>query len=187
MQTEEEFTYANWLQGLRQGRTFITNGPALFLEMDGQQPGGHIDPPRGRSRQVSGQVEWRSFYPLRRIEVVHDGEVIHRQVLDEEMRQREGKWRFDVEVEGDGWIGARAYGEARDSFAQPVYAHTSPVYIGTGLPARKVEESASFFARAIDESSELIHHFGRFTRDEQREEVLHLFEEGRKVYDDLAG
>ena len=187
VQTEEEFTYANWLQGLRQGRTFITNGPALFLEMDGQQPGGHIDPPRGRSRQVSGQVEWRSFYPLRRIEVVHDGEVIHRQVLDEEMRQREGKWRFDVEVEGDGWIGARAYGEARDSFAQPVYAHTSPVYIGTGLPARKVEESASFFARAIDESSELIHHFGRFTRDEQREEVLHLFEEGRKVYDDLAG
>jgi len=131
-------------------------------------------------------VEWRSFYPLRRIEVVRDGEVVHSQILDGESRQREGELQVDVEVEGDGWIGVRAYGEARDSFAQPVYAHTSPVYIGTGLPAGKVGESASFFLRAIDESAEKIRRFGRFTRDEQREEVLHLFVEGRKVYAGLA-
>ena len=37
-------------------------------------------------------------------------------------------------------------------------------------------------ARAIEEASDQIRCSGRFTRDEQREEVLHLFEEGRKVY-----
>ena len=185
VQTEDDFTYAGWLQGLRQGRTFITNGPALFLKVDGQAPGAQLEASRP-SRQVPAQVEWRSFYPLRRIEVVRDGEVVHSQMLDGETRQREGELVVDIKVEGDGWIGARAYGEARDSFAQPVYAHTSPVYIGTGLPAGKVEESASYFLRAIDESREKIRRFGRFTRDEQREEVLHLFAEGRKIYTGLA-
>ena len=88
-----------------------------------------------------------------------------------------------VEMAGDGWLAARAYGEARDSFAQAVYAHTSPIYIGSGLPGEtKVKEAASFFARGIEAASENIRRSGRFARDEQREEVLHLFEEGRKVY-----
>ena len=44
----EEFNYASWLEGLRAGRTFITNGPALFLAVDGQQPGGRIEVGGGR-------------------------------------------------------------------------------------------------------------------------------------------
>ena len=43
-------------------------------------------------------------------------------------------------------------------------------------------EGRAALARGIEESSELIGRFGRFTTDAQREEVLHLFEEGRKVY-----
>ena len=42
--------------------------------------------------------------------------------------------------------------------------------------------SAGFFLRAIEESRDLIDRFGRFSQDVQRQEVLHLFEEGRKVY-----
>ena len=45
----------------------------------------------------------------------------------------------------DGWIAARAYGDARDSYAQAIYAHTSPVQIGTGRPPGIAQESAAFF------------------------------------------
>jgi hypothetical protein len=128
-------------------------------------------------------LEWCSHYPLRRIEVVANGEVVESRVLVEEAKQREGVWELGVEMSGDGWLAARAYGEARDSFAQAVYAHTSPVYVGTGLPGEAVvKAAASFFERGIEAASERIRSSGRFTRDEQREEVLHLFEEGRKVY-----
>ena len=120
------------------------------------------------------------------MEIVRDGEVIHQQMLDEGKQPREGDWQFDVEVENDGWIATRVYGDARDSFAQPVYAHTSPIYIGSGLPQHKVKESADFFLRAVETSAELIQRLGRFARDEQREEVLHLFNEGRKVYAGLV-
>ena len=180
VQSGEDFNYASWLEGLRAGRTFITNGPALFLAVDGQQPGGRIEV--AGSRRLGISVEWSSFYPLRRIEVVCNGVVIQSRVLEEGHQQREGKWRFELPSQGEGWVAARAYGEARDSFAQPVYAHTSPIYLGAGLAPDKVGSSAGFFLRAIEESRDLIDRFGRFSQDVQRQEVLHLFEEGRKVY-----
>ena len=178
VQTEDSFTYSSWLEGLRAGRTFITNGPALWLEVEGEGPGAQI----AVSDRASVVVKWRSHYPLDRIEVVHDGEVACARELRETAESREGAWVVDVNLEGDGWIAARVFGSARDSFRQAVYAHTSPVYLGSGLPVAKVGAAAECFRRGIEESSALIERDGRFARDEQREEVLHLFNEGREVY-----
>ncbi len=186
VQTDEAFTYENWLQGLQSGRTFITNGPALFLTVDGAVPGGRIDSPHGQLRRVSGAISWDSHYPINRVELIHNGSVTQRKSLEGPAGQRNGSWEFNLPIETDGWIAARAYGDARDSFAQAIYAHTSPVYIGTGQPPKTAQESAAFFVRSIDDSIEWVSRVGRFTKDEQREEVLHLFREGRKVYADLA-
>ena len=97
-----------------------------------------------------------------------------------------GEWAFDLRIESDGWVAARAFGEARDSFGQPIYAHTSPIYIGSGLPVDVAQRSAAFFVRSIDSAAEIVSRDWRFTNDTQREEVLHLFNEGRKVYQNLA-
>ena len=185
VQTDGEFSYESWLRGLQAGRTFITNGPALFLEVDGGTPGASLPSPGGRPRTVPGKITWRSHYPLNRVELVHDGGVAQTLRLDD--KRREGEWAFDLQIESDGWVAARAFGEARDSFAQPVYAHTSPVYVGSGLPGGTAPASAAFFLRSIDAAMDTVRQSWRFTRDSQREEVLHLFQEGRKVYAGLAG
>ena len=173
------------MKGLQAGRTFITNGPALFLNLDGQAPGSTIESPNGQPRTVSGQIRWGSHYPLTRVELVQNGAVTQTVPLDG--KKQDGEWGFDLQIESDGWVAARAFGEARDSFAQPVYAHTSPIYIGTGRPDSVAQESATFFVRSIDNAMEIVNRDWRFTKDTQREEVLHLFNEGRKVYADLAG
>ena len=183
--TDGEFTYESWLRGLQQGRTFITNGPALFIDVEGESPGSSIPSPDGSPRTVPGRIAWRSHYPLCGIELVHDGTVVQTLPLDD--GRREGEWTFDLRIESDGWVAARAFGEARDSFAQPVYAHTSPVYIGGGLPPGAAPRSAAFFVRSIDAAMEIVGRDWRFTRDAQRAEVLDLFNEGRKVYAGLAG
>ena len=59
VQTDQDFTYDNWLRGLQAGNTFITNGPALFLTVDGTMPGGQINSPNGTPRKLSGQISWR--------------------------------------------------------------------------------------------------------------------------------
>ena len=177
VQTEGRFTYKSWLEGLQAGRTFITNGPALWLEVEGEGPGAQIE---GREK-VAVVVRWRSHYALDRVEVVRDGMVVGERVLAGD-DQWEGAWAVDVDMAGDGWVAARVFGMARDSFGQAVYAHASPVYLGGGIPARQAGDAAAFFASRIAAAGEKIARYGRFTTDAQREEVLHLFEAGRKIY-----
>ena len=148
-------------------------------------PGGRIDSPNGSPRKLSGQISWNSHYPINRVELVHNGNVAQRKDFNEAPQQN-GEWGFDLEIEADGWIAARAYGDARDSFAQAIYAHTSPVQIGTGRPPGIAQDSAAFFVRSIDDSIDWISRIGKFTKDEQREEILHLFHEGRKIYAGLT-
>ena len=156
----------------------------MFLNLDGKTPGSTIESPNGRARTVSGQIAWSSHYPLNTVELIHNGTPAQTVPLDG-LRQG-GEWRFDLRIESDGWVAARAFGKARDSFTQPVYAHTSPIYIGTGRSADIAQGSAAFFVRSIDSAMEIVNRDWRFTKDAQRAEVLHLFNEGRKVYQNLA-
>ena len=119
-------------------------------------PGGQINSPNGTPRKLSGQISWRSHHPINRVELIHNGSVAQRKDLNEAPQQN-GEWGFDLEIEADGWIAARAYGDARDSFAQAIYAHTSPVQIGTGSsPRHRTGVYAAFFVRSIDDSIDWI-------------------------------
>ena len=101
VQTDGDFTYESWLKGLQAGRTFITNGPALFLNLDGESPGGAIESSNGSPRTASGQITWQSHYPLSLVELVCNGVVIQTVPLDG-LRQ-DGEWAFDLRIESDGW------------------------------------------------------------------------------------
>lgn len=185
VQTGNIFTYENWLKGLAAGRTFITNGPALFLNLEGQSPGGWIESPKGQERRMSGEIKWQSFYPVDRVEIVVNGSVVKRYRPRDLDEKRYGNWAFDVFIESDGWVAARLFGASRDSFAQAIYAHTSPVTVGTGCPVKESKTSSSFFVRSIEKSIEWVGQNYLFSKNEHREEVLGLFHEGRKVYENL--
>ena len=54
---EQGFDGAAWLQGLNQGRSFVTTGPMLLVTLDGQDPGAVL--PRGSDRLQGRAVERR--------------------------------------------------------------------------------------------------------------------------------
>ena len=58
-----------------------------------------------------------------------------------------GSLEADVPAASDGWIAARLWSRARDSFAQPVFAHTSPVYVVTGQAGPEKRAAAAYFGR----------------------------------------
>jgi len=174
--TQQAFTYKSWLEGLRDGRSFITNGPSLMFTVNGEGPGSQLN-----SGRCSVCVQWLSHLPLTHVDIIANGLVIERRELAGD-EGREGSWQVDVDM-ADGWLAARAEGVARDSFYHPVYAHASPVYVGSGIPAEAAAESAAHFAQQIDAAIEHITHSLRYTTDAQRQEVLHLFQAGREVYE----
>ncbi len=50
--TENAFTADTWFDGFRKGNTFVTNGPAVFLEADGNLPGSQLIRTKGSSTQL---------------------------------------------------------------------------------------------------------------------------------------
>ena len=137
------FDYDRWIDGLRAGRTFITNGPVLLLRADGavvrrwKRPGG---------------------------------------VGKERIRDR-------IAVRSDGWIAARCYSHVRDSYAQEIFAHTSPIYLRCGSPNPAIKPDAAYFVAGIDDALERwVSHKLRYGNDRQREEVRELFKLGRAYF-----
>ena len=176
--TGGEFEYGQWLDALKQGRTFITNGPALSLTVQGRDPGDEIEASPGE--KLSTLVTWKSHYPVARADVVFNGRVVAGESFPQ--GSREGRLELDVAVPSDGWIAARLSGSVRDSFDQPVFAHTSPVYVVAGSPAPERAEAARGFNDGIDRDLERVRTRGRFYNDGQRREIEELFREGQQIY-----
>jgi len=182
VQAGAEFSYAGWIEGMKAGRTYITNGPSLELKVDGQPVGSELA--LGGSKALEVEASFRSYYPVDRLELVVDGTAISSQ--DWPAGQREGTFLHRLEVERDGWLAARLWGSARDSFSQSIYAHSSPVYFRCGRPSLARPEAARFFVEAVDQSLEWLGTWGRFNDDRQRQEVSELFRQARQVYAGLA-
>ena len=179
--TGKKFEYPDWLEALKLGRTFITNGPSLSLEAAGMGPGAEIDATPGE--HVSVLATWQSHYPINRAEVVFNGLVLAAEVHPD--GSREGRVEVDLPIASDGWIAARLSSTTRDSFAQPIFAHTSPVYVRTGLSSPERANAARTFSDGIDRDIERIRARGKFYSDAQRLEIEDLFRQGGQVYQNM--
>ena len=71
------FTYRAWLEGIRQGRTFVTNGPVLEFRVGGKGLGDELILKAAGSVPIEGSVQ---FDPKRddvqRVEIIRNGEVL---------------------------------------------------------------------------------------------------------------
>jgi len=175
------FDYAAWMAALQAGRTFITNGPALSLDVAGSGPGETVDASPGKPLPIA--VSWHSHYAVERAQVVWNGRVVAERSL--RGGSREGRFELDFAPPSSGWLAARLSSENRDSFFQPIFAHTSPVYVRAGRAAPERTVAAAFFDRAIERSLDWLKREGRFASEAQRREVATLFREGRAYYQGL--
>ena len=130
------------------------------------------------------KMRWSSHYPLKKIGLIQNGELVERKKF--EAGTHDGEWETDLTVTSDSWIAVRASGEARDSFNQAVYAHTSPVYVRNGRIDSSQSEGAKYFLESIDQSMDWLDNVGRFTKDEQRDNVKDLFLKGRLEFEKLV-
>jgi len=179
VQVEGGFSYESWLAGLRAGRTFVTNGPLLDLQVNGKGPGASLDtegPLRLRARAVSR-------VPFERLEIVCDGEIVADQPAVE---GREVIMEREIPVSRSGWIGARVAGKTRTYAGFTVFAHTSPIYFRVAnTPARRAQAAGAFIDE-IEEAVRYIRRKYRFTSEADRAVAIGRFEEARQFYANLA-
>lgn len=177
-QTTSKFEYLSWLNSLKTGKTFITNGPFISFKLDNHSLGAEVHASPGD--MMSLDVEWKSYYPVKVVEIIQNGRVVV--VKNYPISTREGSIKEDIKVSSDGWFAARLFSGIRDSYLQPLFAHTSPIYVTTGKSSPEQKKASRKFVEAIDNSIEWVQSKGRFYNDAQRAEVEDLFREGQEQY-----
>ena len=167
------------MDGIRTGKTFITNGPALYLSVAGEEPGATLQVEKGT--RIPVHANWSSHHAVQRVEIVFNGKVVARQDFPNGVTT--GHIEAEIIADSDGWIGARLGSGTRDSFNHPIWAHTSPVYVrGTETQAEASKTSAKFYDEQIGEGVNWGKTKGRFYNDSQRKEIVDLFKQGQDWY-----
>jgi hypothetical protein len=179
----EGFTYASWFRGLKAGRSFATNGPMLFLTVDGREPSDLIQIPADAkaSRMLKVYAEAVSQDELERLDVVWKGKVIKSIVAPR------GEHRLVAELQvpanETGWFVARAFERPSESIR---FAHTSPVYVQVGRSLGIVPEDARYFVTMMDHEIEFYRNVSGFRSQADRGAMVDMFQKARRIYERLA-
>jgi TolB protein len=142
-----------WLDALKRGRSFATNGPLLGFSLGGAQIGDelHFAEPR---KEVAFSVRLRSIVPVDHLELVCNGKVVKSFVARAPIDH--GEFNGNIALNDSGWCVVRA---STDAAVHPVldnyvYATTSPVYIDVGGHAPRSSSDARYFVAWIDRVTE---------------------------------
>ena len=188
---EGAFTYENWIQGIRKGSTFVTNGPMVLLRVDGAPPGTELK--FSHPGRVRVQAEAISQLPFQHLEIVVNGEVIRKVQADGEGRN--ARIDFEQPVGESLWIAARCIGTRHPEimyyphsrWSHPVFAHTSPVYVQYQDKRIEKAESARYLLEFMQRLESWAREKAYFENDEKKKETLSTLRRGMDFYRRIAG
>lgn len=174
-----------WMDSLKKGRTFATNGPLIEFTLAGKRVGDELrfDGPQPA---VAFTAKLRSIVPLDHLEVVCNGRVEKTLVL--------AASRDSADVTGtlplkeSGWCVLRA---SSDDAEYPVldkyvYATTSPIYVTIAGKAPRSPEDAKYFTAWIDRTIASTSDYPDWNSPAEKENVLKRLAEAKAVYEKLG-
>ncbi len=177
---------ASYLDAIRAGRTFATNGPMLVLTANGLDSGEVIEYPIDNDDPIWIKAELRSIQRIDSLELLYNGKVIKKIELEDEKPSpilRESA-AIGFKPLRSGWVAARATFRGPDGHLRQ--AHTSPVYVTVdGKPAAS-KADAEYMIRWIDRLLEVSNKAGRYKSDSERAETQVIFREAQQVYENIA-
>ena len=176
-----ELTMESWLDGMKNGHAFMSNGPLVQFEVNGQIPGQTVSISSGQS--VVTSLEVKSITPLVKAEIVFNGAVVASIPLTGTRTSLSFERSFRPDQ--SGWYHVRVNGDQGESFPMDipwVQAATNPVWVEVdGAPVRSVE-AADYALAWIDKLQLMAEIWPYWRSDAEKEHVYGQFDEARDVY-----
>jgi len=168
-----ELSTKKWLQELRAGRSYITNGPFLELETERGGLGDTLKLPAPNSVTVVGRGFGRRNFGA--LELVYNGKVVRRVTAQQEAGYYFAEMRHALEVRESGWFALRIpSGVGKTELDGDLFAHTSPIYVNVAGKSVFHQDVAEGLIDEIEQGIETIKEKGLFGTDAAREEVLEI-------------
>ncbi len=177
LETNGERTPNALRDALKSGRTFVSNGPLLGLEVDGKRPGDSL---AGAGR-LPVRIAMRAPFPVDHLELVQNGRVI------KSFRLTGDRTRFDwsgtLTLKAGGWLVLRAYNDQPDPWVLDLYpyATTSPIYFDSpAAPAAPAD--AAYFVAWMDRVIQAAETRGGWNDEDEKQATLEYLEAAREKF-----
>lgn len=172
VQCGPELTWEKWWEGLRAGRSFVSNGPLLRVKADGHWPGHVFTSREPVEIELEAAIDGRDTMPS--IEIIKDGRV-ERAMSLADWRKNGGKLGT-VKFAGSGWFLVRVITDNPKTFR---FASTAPYFVEVGNVKHRVSRaSAQFFLDWVRERMTRV----KLLDGEQKEEVLSFHRAAEKFW-----
>jgi len=175
--TGKDLSYDKWWQGLRAGRSFVSNGPLLRCKANGQLPGHVFTLKKQENLSVDLQIGLSTREPVSYIEVIKDGEIA--ETIGFEEWKRTGKTGI-LSFNRSGWFLVRVIAENPKTFR---FASTAPYYVEVGEAKRRISRSAAqFFLDWVRERKERVN----LDNVSQRSEVMKHHDSAERFWAEMV-
>ena len=182
--TEWPASLQAWMDQLKQGRTFATNGPLVEFTLAGEMVGNELkfDAPQSA---IPFTAKLRSIVPVDHLEVVCNGQMVRSLKLDG--GQRTADAAGSIALDKSGWCVLRAWSEKAEYplMDQYAYATTSPVYVTIAGKRAYAQEDAVYFTGWIDRSIETTEQYPYWNSTAEKRGVMSKLREARAVYENM--
>jgi len=174
----------SWLESIKAGRTFATNGPLLRFELGLRSPGGEVR--LDKKQDVRFRAALGSIVPVDHLEIVCNGKVAKELELSADHKRAFVEGRLPVE--NTGWCILRAFSNKAE---YPIldlypYATTSPVYVNVaGAPLHGAQDAA-YFRAWMERLITAAQSSAAWNGESEKQSVLAMFERARQKYEDIA-
>jgi hypothetical protein len=148
--TGENFTPDTWFAGLKAGRTFVTNGPALFFSADGNLPGEEIIKAPGSSIKLSVKASSRpEIGTIKKVAIYNNEGLVMEK--DNSTNQNTIELNLTHKLKRSQWITAVVNCE------NGAVAHTTPVYVVIdGKPTYDLNKAPAIIQKQVNSINDLI-------------------------------
>lgn len=154
-----EFDYDQWMEGLDQGRSFVSTGPMLQVTFNGRPPGHtfQVASDEAATLRIAGVVE--SKRPLDRIELIVNGR-LYRVIEPSNNQGPSGAFVSDIdclaEFDESSWVAVRCFETHPEGRVR--FAHTNPVFVDIeGKPLRPRRAEIQYLIHRMEEEIALNH------------------------------
>jgi TolB protein len=173
-----------WLEELKKGRTFATNGPLLDFRLGGEGIGAELKFARPQTA-VPFEAVMRSIVPIDHLEVVCNGRVV--QALPMNTARDAAEARGTAALAESGWCVLRASSDKAEYpvLENYVYATTSPIYVTVSERKARSTEDAKYFVAWINRVIGATSEYPDWNSAGEKEYVLKRLGKGKAVFETM--
>ena len=179
-----EFSYEKWVNGLKSGRGFITNGPILNFTVDDHTAGDSTIFSGEKTVKVTLQAQ--SLLPYGRLEIIANGKLVaweNLKAADQEKIYSQ-ELAAEITLSESTWIIGRVTSVGLSKMLPrnlTVFAHSNPVFLFRDGKPTYVPASENYLKLYQKAAVNWVEKYSNFKNGTERERALQYLQEAQKA------